>query len=74
MICQFHDSPPSSSSHVDLLIGYRENSLMPGNFELFARDSRSADIVVYGRELNCYDAAVVYGAEEEARLQQALSI
>ncbi len=74
IICQFHDSPPSTSSHVYLLIGYRENGDFPGNLELLARDSRSPDVVRFGRELNCYQSAVVYGPEEQLRLDEALSI
>ena len=74
VICQFHDSPPSSSSHVYLLIGYRENSAFPDKLELMARDSGSPDLVRYGRSLNCYQAAVFYGDEEQARLDEALSI
>ena len=73
VICQFHDSPPSTSSHVYVLIGYRENSLFPENLELLARDSGSPDVVRFGRELNCYEAAVVYGPEEQLRLDEALS-
>lgn len=74
VICQFHDSPPSTSSHVDVVIGYRENSLYPDKLELMTRNSNSPDLVEFGQKLNCYDAAVVYGKEEEARLEEALSI
>lgn len=74
VICQFHDSPPSTSSHVYVLIGYRENNAFPDKLELMARDSGSPDVVRYGRNLNCYESAVFYGDEEQARLDDALSI
>jgi hypothetical protein len=74
VICQFHDTPGSSSSHVYVLAGYRANPEFPNGIELFARNSNEADLIEYGRELNCYEAAVVYGAEEELRLNEALSI
>jgi hypothetical protein len=74
VICQFHDSPPSSSSHVYVLAGYRHNNGFKDDLELFARNSLSAQVLEYGRPLNCYAASVIYAPEETASLDAALSI
>lgn len=73
VICQFHDSPPSTSSHVYVLAGYRFNKNFADGLELLARNSLSNQLLEYERPLDCYAASVIYAPEETASLDAALN-
>ncbi len=73
VICQFRVAPPSSSSHVYVLAGYRANSSLKDGIELLARDSLSVRLLEPGLGLNCYAASVIYGQHETRAFEAALN-